>query len=257
MNLKVEPTCLSPMRVADFHRETVNGVTPLTHTPMSNLPGYDLDHLRDHVLRMGGAVEHAIAQATRALLERDSALAETVLRDDDHIDALELEADQLCIALLARPSANAHELRVVVTAIKLTPILERSADHACNIARAALHLNNEPELKPYFDLPKMSRLACERLRLALDAFAAADADAARAVIARDDEIDRLYDRIFHDLLAYMAHDPTTTGRAARLLLVAKHLERIGDYVSDLCELVVYLKEAVDIRHRKPPEQILR
>ena len=130
MNLKVEPTCLSPMRVADFHRETVNGVTPLTHTPMSNLPGYDLDHLRDHVLRMGGAVEHAIAQATRALLERDSALAETVLRDDDHIDALELEADQLCIALLARPSANAHELRVVVTAIKLTPILERSADHA-------------------------------------------------------------------------------------------------------------------------------
>ena len=94
----------------------------------------------------------------------------------------------------------------------------------------------------------MSWLACEMLRLSLDAFAAADADAARAVIARDDEIDRLYDRIFQELLDRMSKDPAAAGRAARLLLVAKHLERIGDYVTDICELIVYMKDALVIKH---------
>jgi phosphate transport system protein len=103
-------------------------------------------------------------------------------------------------------------------------------------------------LKPYFDLPKMSWLACEMLRLSLDAFAAADAVAARQVIDRDDEIDRLYDRIFQDLLDHMTRDASSGGRAARLVLVAKHLERIGDYVKDICELVVYMKEALVIKH---------
>ena len=139
---------------------------------------------------------------------------------------------------------------MVVTAIKITPILERIADHACNIARAAIYLNDEPQLKPYFDLPKMSWLACEMLRLSLDAFADADADTARTVIARDDEIDRLYDLIFHELLEIMSKDPASAGRAARLLMVAKHLERIGDYVTDICELIVYMKEALVIKHAR-------
>lgn len=215
---------------------------------MKNLPETALNELRDHVLLMGGEVERAIDEATRALIERDSELAEQVLRDDDRVDALELEADQRCVRLLALQSSEEHDLRLVVTAIKITPILERIADHACNIARAAIYLNDEPQLKPYFDLPKMSWLACDMLRLSLDAFAAADANAARAVIARDDEIDRLYDRIFHELLDRMSKDTTAAGRAARLLLVAKHLERIGDYVTDICELIVYMKEALVIKH---------
>lgn len=214
--------------------------------PDTNLP--DLSALRDHVLLMGGEVERAIDEATRALIERDSELAEQVLRDDDRVDALELEADQLCVRLLAMPSSEAQGLRLVVTAIKITPILERIADHACNIARAAIYLNDEPQLKPYFDLPKMSWLACDMLRLSLDAFASADADAARTVIARDDEIDRLYDRIFHELLDRMSKDSSAAGRAARLLMVGKHLERIGDYVTDICELIVYMKEALVIKH---------
>ena len=219
---------------------------------MRYLPETALNELRDHVLLMGGEVERAIDEATRALIERDSDLAEQVLRDDDRVDRLELEADQLCVRLLALyplgQSQAEHDLRLVVTAIKITPILERIADHACNIARAAIYLNDEPQLKPYFDLPKMSWLACEMLRLSLDAFADADADAARAVIARDDEIDRLYDRIFHELLDRMSKDAAAAGRAARLLLVAKHLERIGDYVTDICELIVYMKEALVIKH---------
>src|SRR5262245_48787584 len=215
---------------------------------MRNLPESALTQLRDHVLLMGGEVENAIDHATRALIERDSDLAEQVLRDDDRVDALELEADQICVRLLSMHSSEASDLRLVVTAIKITPILERIADHACNIARAAIYLNDEPQLKPYFDLPKMSWLACEMLRLSLDAFAASDAGAARAVIERDDEIDRLYDRIFHDLLDRMSRDAAAAGRAARLLLVAKHLERIGDYVTDICELIVYMAEALVIKH---------
>jgi len=218
---------------------------------MKNPPESALNQLRDHVLLMGGEVERAIDEATRALIERDSDLAEQVLRDDDRVDALELEADQLCVLLLGQPFAplsEAHDLRLIVTAIKITPILERIADHACNIARAAIYLNDEPQLKPYFDLPKMSWLACEMLRLSLDAFAQVDADAARAVIARDDDIDRLYDRIFHELLDRMSKDPAAAGRAARLLMVAKHLERIGDYVTDICELIVYMKDALVIKH---------
>jgi phosphate transport system protein len=215
---------------------------------MRNLPESALNQLRDHVLLMGGEVENAIDRATRALIERDSELAEAVLRDDDRVDALELEADQMCVRLLSMHSSEARDLRLVVTAIKITPILERIADHACNIARAAIYLNDEPQLKPYFDLPKMSWLACEMLRLSLDAFAASDANAARAVIERDDDIDRLYDHIFHDLLDRMSRDAAAAGRAARLLLVAKHLERIGDYVTDICELIVYMAEALVIKH---------
>ncbi|MCI0337701.1 MAG: phosphate signaling complex protein PhoU [Acidobacteria bacterium] len=215
---------------------------------MRNLPESAVNQLKDQVLLMGGEVERAIDQATRALIERDSDLAGQVLRDDDRVDALELESDQLYVKLLALHSSEAHDLRLIVTAIKITPILERIADHACNIARAAIYLNDEPQLKPYFDLPKMSWLACEMLRLSLDAFAAADAESAREVIERDDEIDRLYDLIFHDLLNRMSRDPAAAGRAARLLLVAKHFERIGDYVTDICELIVYMKDALVIKH---------
>ncbi len=252
-------------RMADFHRvgqnEAAIGILSAdgadflyteSEKGMRTQPEAALQHLRDHVLLMGGEVERAIDQATRALIERDSERAEQVLREDDRVDALELEADRLCVRILSSPAMGAtpaeRDLRLVVTAIKITPILERIADHACNIARAAIYLNDEPQLKPYFDLPKMSWLACDMLRLSLDAFAASDAAAARSVIARDDEIDQLYDRIFHDLLDRMSRDTAAAGRAARLLLVAKHLERIGDYVTDICELIVYMAEALVIKH---------
>jgi phosphate transport system protein len=217
---------------------------------IGNLLKADLTQLRDQVLLMGGEAENAVDRAMRALVERDSELAEQVLADDDQIDALELQSDQTCARVLAEQAPGAQELRLVITAIKITPILERIADHACNIARAALDLNNEPQLKPYIDLPRMSRLAREMLRHSLDAFADADANAARRVLGQDDEIDRLYDRIFHHLLDHMTRDPDAAGRAARLLLVAKHLERIGDYVTDICELIVYMTEARVIKHQK-------
>jgi phosphate transport system protein len=137
-----------------------------------------------------------------------------------------------------------------MTVNRLIPILERIADHACNLARAALAIGRKPPLSPGPDLLKMSRIAREMLRAALDAFAASDATKARAVIERDEEVNQLYDRIFHDLLDRMSRDPAVAGAAARLLLVAKHLERIGDYVTDICEQIVYLKDALVIKHQR-------
>ena len=208
----------------------------------------DLGVLRDRVLLLGGEAERAVQRAMRALTERDSDEAREVLAGDDRIDQLELEIDRMTIDVLALRQPAARDLRFVDAVAKTTPILERIADHACNIARAAVDLNDEPELRPYADLPGMAEHAASMLHAALDAFNAGDAQAARAVIERDDEIDERYTHLFHDLINLMAADPTTTTRAARLLFVAKHLERIGDYVTDICELTVYMAEAAFIKH---------
>lgn len=208
----------------------------------------DLDSLRNRVLILGGKTETALERAMYALGERDTATAQAVLRDDDQIDQLEVEIDRLCIDVLALRQPAARDLRFVVAVAKVTPILERIADHACNIARAAIDLNDEPQLKPFPELPRMAARASAMLRAALDAFTTGDAARARAVIAEDDEIDELYEHMFQALIKLMSNDPTTTTRAARLLLVAKHLERIGDYVTDICELTVYMTEATFIKH---------
>lgn len=209
---------------------------------------YELDNLRNRVLLLGGKTETALARAMSALAERDTVAAQEVLRDDDQIDQLEVEIDRLCIDVLALRQPAARDLRFVVSVAKVTPILERIADHACNIARAAIDLNNEPQLKPFAELPRMAELALAMLRAALDAFTTNNATEARAVINGDDEIDALYEHMFQTLIKLMASDPTTTGRGARLLLIAKHLERVGDYVTDICELTVYMAEAAFIKH---------
>lgn len=208
----------------------------------------ELDGLRDRVLLLGGETETALQRAMYALTERDSATAEEVLSGDNEIDQLEVEIDRLCIDVIALRQPAARDLRFVISVAKITPILERIADHACNIARTALDLNDEPQPKSFFDLPRMAEAASGMLRAALDAFTSNDAEAARRVIERDDEIDDIYNRLFHDLIEVMVNDPVTTPRFARLLFVAKHLERIGDYVTDICELTVYMAEAAMIKH---------
>ena len=132
---------------------------------------------------------------------------------------------------------------------KMAPVLERIADHACNIARTAIDLHHEPQLKYHVSLYRMGEIALEMLAAALDAFTKNDAVAARVVMERDSEINELYNRIFHDLIEMMADEPATAQRDARLLFIAKHLERIGDYVTDICELTVFMAEAAIIKHR--------
>jgi phosphate transport system protein len=208
----------------------------------------ELDHLRDRLLLLGGETETALQRAIYALVERDSQTAKAVLDDDDAIDNLEVEIDRLCVDILALRQPAARDLRFVISVAKITPILERIADHACNIARAVVDLNDEPQLNAYVDLPRMAAQASLMLHAALDAFTSNDATAAREVIRRDDEIDEIYNHIFNNLIDMMVADSTTTRRAARLLFVAKHIERIADYVTDICELTVYMAQAEFIKH---------
>jgi phosphate transport system protein len=207
-----------------------------------------LNNLRDRLLLLGGATETALQRSIQALVERNSTMAREVLEGDSVIDRLEVEIDRLCVDVLALRQPAARDLRFVITVAKITTILERIADHACNIARATLDLNDEPELKAYVDLPRMSEHASNMLHAALNAFTAGDAARAREVIERDDQIDETYNRIFHDLIELMVAEPATVGRATRLLFVAKHIERIADYVTDICELTVYMTEAAFIKH---------
>jgi phosphate transport system protein len=209
----------------------------------------ELDILRDRLLLMGGEVELAIQRAIHALVTRDSDAARQVIEHDDVIDRLELEIDRLGVDVLTLRRPVARELRLVISITKITPILERIADHASSIARAALELNDEPELKNYGELSEMAERALEMLQSALDAFTHNDADKARELIARDEEVDRIYDRLMNDLMEMMSQDASKSTRLARLLFVAKNLERIADYVKDVCEMTVYMKEAVFIKHQ--------
>lgn len=209
-----------------------------------------LDVLRDKLLLLGGKTEEALHRAMKSLTERDSELAKQVKKEDKVIDQMELEIDRLSIEILALEQPAAHDLRFVISVAKITPILERIADHAASIAKAALILNNEPQLKKYVDLPLMSQIAAEMLQSALDAFTTEDAETSRQIIRRDDEIDACYKRVFNELLGIIIDNPQATTSVAHLLFVAKHLERIGDYVKDICELNVYLREAVFIKHSK-------
>jgi phosphate transport system protein len=208
----------------------------------------ELDELRDRVLLLGGEAERALERAMQAFTERDSELAREVLKHDDQIDQLEVEVDRQCIDIIALRQPAARDLRFVISVAKMAPVLERIADHACNIARATVDLNVEPELKQNADVQRMGEHASSMLRAALDAFTANDPAAAREVIKRDTEINDLYNQIFHDLIEMMVSEPATATRDARLLFVAKHLERIGDYVTDICELTVYMAEAAIIKH---------
>ena len=209
----------------------------------------ELDVLRDGVLRLGGEAEAALKRAMHALTERDGKAAREVLDHDDEIDQLEVEVDRQCIDIFALRQPAARDLRFVLAVAKMAPVLERIADHACNIARAVFDLNNEPELEDLVRLQEMGEIASSMLGQSLDAFTRNDANAAREVIKRDVEINDLYNEFFHDLIEMMAKEPVTATRDARLLFVAKHLERIGDYVTDICELTVYMAEAAIIKHR--------
>ncbi|MBX3297997.1 MAG: phosphate signaling complex protein PhoU [Acidobacteria bacterium] len=207
-----------------------------------------IDLLRDKVLLMGGKAEESVNKAIRSLTERDSEMAESVRESDRLIDQMELEIDKLSIEILASQRPTEHDLRMVVSVAKITPILERIADHAASIAEAAIVLNNEPQVGNYIDFSLMADIASGMLREALNAFTAEDSLASREIIARDRQLDSCYGRVFDELLDLMIRNPSAANGAARLLFVAKHIERIGDYVKDICELNVYLTEAVFIKH---------
>lgn len=193
-------------------------------------------------------VEDSISQSIRALLERDTAIAERVIAADNEIDRMELEIDQYTIELIAKMQPTAVDLRFVATMMKVTPELERIADLAQDVCERAIELNREPQLKPLIDIPRLARISQEMVRHALDAFVKRDAALARAVIARDDEVDLLTEQSFRELLTYMLEDSRNISRAIRLTFVGKYFERIADGATNICEMVVFLVEGKVIKH---------
>lgn len=197
---------------------------------------------------MGAMVEDSIHESIRALLERDSTIAERVISADDAIDQMELEIDQHTIELIAKMQPAAIDLRFVAAAMKITPELERIADLAVDVCERAIELNREPQLKPLIDIPRLARMSQDMVRQALDAFVRRDPALARTVIARDDEVDRVTEQSFRELLTYMLEDSGNISRAIRLTFIGKYFERIADSATNICEMVVYLAEGKVIKH---------
>ncbi len=208
----------------------------------------DIQEVTETLLRLGATVEEAIGLSVRALLERDSQLAEQVIANDDAIDQMELDIDAATVELIAKMQPTAVDLRFVAAVMKVTPELERIGDLAVDVSERAIELNREPLLKPLIDLPRLAAIAQEMVRQALDSFVRRDPDLARAVIARDDEADALTDALFRELLGYMMEDSRSVSRAIRLTFIGKYFERMADSATNICEMVVYLVEGKVIKH---------
>jgi phosphate transport system protein len=208
----------------------------------------ELNEIRARLLEMGGKVELMIANSIKSLMERDSALAERTIAFDAEINAMEIEIDQKCLHILARRQPAAKDLRFVALALKIVTDLERIGDQCSGIAKQALELNREAQLKPYIDLPRMADAANNAVREALDAFVHGDAPTA-AKVCRDDRIvDELNEQLQRELLTFMMEDPATVGRAMRITSVSKLLERIADHATNIAEMVIFMVEGRDVRH---------
>jgi phosphate transport system protein len=208
----------------------------------------ELDALKQTLLAMGGVVEEQVRRVMRALVERDSDLAQAVIERDRQVNAYDVEVDEKCVELLALHQPAAGDLRFITTAMKIVTDLERMGDQAVNIAQRVLELNREPQLKPYIDLPRMSEKVEGMVKQSLDAFVTRDTALARQVCAEDAEVDALKEQIFRELLTFMMEDARTIPRAIRLILISRFLERIADHATNVAEMVIYLVESKMVRH---------
>jgi phosphate transport system protein len=213
----------------------------------------ELSDLKIQILKMGSLVENAIDHSIKSLVERDSDLARQVIENDARINAFDVSIDEECIRLIALRQPTAADLRFITTAMKITTDLERMGDYAVDLCERVLELNEEPQLKPYIDIPRMAEIAEGMVRDALQAFLEKNTSLAYEVINRDDEVDQLTVQIFNELLLFMIKDGTTITRAIKISYISKYLERIADHATNVCEMVVYMNEGKMIRHTRPPE----
>jgi phosphate transport system protein len=208
----------------------------------------ELDALKQTVLAMGGLVEEQIRRVMTALLERDGDLAQEVIDRDRQVNAYDIEIDEKCVELLALYQPTAGDLRLITTAMKIVTDLERIGDQAVNIAQRALELNQEPQLKPYIDLPRMAEKAQRMVKESLDAYVGRDTALARSVCAEDSDVDALKEQFFRELLTFMMEDARTIPRAIRLILISRFLERVADHATNIAEMVIYMVESKMVRH---------
>jgi phosphate transport system protein len=213
----------------------------------------EITQLKESLLTMASHAESAVTRAMRALVERNDELALQVQSDDNILDQFEIEIDDTAIHLLTK-APLATDLRLITVAMKISQNLERVGDEAVTIARRAVDLGSEPQLKPYVDLPRMTGMALEMLREGLTAFVNREPDKARAVIPRDKDVDDLNRQLHRELSSYMVERPTTISRCLHLMVISKSIERIADHATNVAQEVVYLYEAKDIRHSHPKPQ---
>jgi len=216
----------------------------------------ELRELRHMVLEMGGFVEKQVADAMRALVERDEEFARLIIERDKTVNRMDVQIDDLCLRLLALHQPAARDLRLITTALKITTDLERSGDMAENIAERAIELSREPLLKPLIDLPRMAGIAQGMLRQALDSFVREDVEMALQVCHQDDSVDDLTSQILRELLTFMMEDPHTISRAMRLIFISKYIERLGDHATNIAEMVIFMVKGKSIRHLDRPPTTL-
>jgi phosphate transport system protein len=210
----------------------------------------ELLELNKKILEMSAEVENSIGLSVRALRELSREKAEAIIKDDDRIDARELEIEEKCLNLIALYQPAAADLRFVVMSMKITTDLERIADLAVDISQRVLELADQPLLKPLIDIPKLATLAQNMVRDVINSFINKDAQLARSVILRDNEADELRNLVQSELINdYMKKDSTTVPRALPLLLAARHLERICDHATNIAEDVIYMVKAEVVKHR--------
>ncbi len=204
--------------------------------------------LKERLLTMASHAGAALQDSIKALVERNDDLARQVKANDNIIDQLEIEIDEMAIALLALQGPMASDLRLITVAMKISRDLERVADEATTIARRTIELGTEPQLKPYVDIPRMANLALDMLHEAIDAFVNRNSAKARAVVPRDKEVDDINRQLQRELVSFMIEKPATITRCLNLMVISKSIERIADHATNIAEEVVFLYEGRDIRH---------
>ncbi len=208
----------------------------------------ELEALQQRLLAMGGLAEERVREAVRGLADRDVDQVDAVMIGDEPVNDLHIEIDDRAFKLLALHQPMAADLRIIVAAVKINTDLERVGDLAVNIAEAGKRYLQHPPVKPLIDIPRMGDIAQVMLRDALDAFVRRDVALAEAVLAEDDRLDALRNQIFRELITYMLQDPVTIEPALDLILISRHLERIGDHATNVAEDVIFMVSARDVRH---------
>jgi phosphate transport system protein len=208
----------------------------------------ELDALKARLLEMGGLAEERVRRAVEGLAARDHAAIEVVLAGDEPLNELHIEIDNRCLRLLALHQPMAVDLRSILSAVKINTDLERVGDLAVNIAEAARRYAQRPPVKKLIDIPRMAEIAQSMLRDSLDAYVRRDVILAQRVLNEDDELDALRTQVFRELLTYMLQDPSTIEPSIDLILVSRHLERIGDHATNVAEDVIFMVSARDVRH---------
>lgn len=208
----------------------------------------ELTKLKEKLMHMATLAEESIALAVRSLKERNKDHAQQVFKIEETLNMLDIEIDNLGMQLFALRQPMASDLRLITSSMRIAVELERIGDLAVNIAERSLELLKQPPLKPLIDIPRMTEIAQQMVKDAIDAFVNKNDKLAKSVCERDDEVDDLNDQIFRELLTYMMQDPKTIEKAVELILVGRHLERIADHATNIGEDVIYFVKGKTIKH---------